>query len=54
MATLRVNGCKEAWDSDITEVKGAELPCADGEIDLQLQPFEIKTVRIARKPKEQG
>lgn len=48
-AHLEVNGCTEAWHSDITETKGKELECKDGSIELHLLPFEIRTVRITMK-----
>jgi alpha-mannosidase len=48
-AHLEMNGSIEAWHSDITETKGKELECRDGAIELYLQPFEIRTVRIAVK-----
>lgn len=45
---LRIEGMKEAWQSDMREAKGERIPCEGDELALEFRPFEIKTLRIKR------
>lgn len=48
VARLWVADAVQAWQSDLTERRGAELPVADGVLDLAMRPFGIATVRVRR------
>lgn len=43
---LRIAGVKEVWSSDMKEEKGCQILCEGERINLELEPFEIKTLRM--------
>lgn len=43
---LRIAGVKEVWSSDMKEEKGSQILCEGERINLELEPFEIKTLRM--------
>lgn len=46
--TLRLNGAKRVWITNMLEEKQGELPVADGKVKLTFRPFEIKTILVER------
>ncbi|MCC2684353.1 MAG: alpha-mannosidase [Paenibacillaceae bacterium] len=48
-ARLWVKGAKRAWRTSVREeLEGPELSCTDEIVDVQIQPFEICTLRVCR------
>lgn len=46
VVSLFVSGAQEAWLSDLREKKYKAIACLDGNIDVPMKPFEIKTLRV--------
>ena len=43
---LFVKGSEKAWNSNLREVKLEALSCIDENVEFEIKPFEIKTIRI--------
>lgn len=48
-AVFRLADAEAAWDCGIMEQNKNVLPCTQGCVSVDLEPFEIKTLRIRRK-----
>ncbi|MDA0812744.1 MAG: glycosyl hydrolase-related protein [Verrucomicrobia bacterium] len=48
-ATLRVDGLRHAWQSDLLEEKGEAISAEADILQIPVKPFEICTLRIARR-----
>ncbi|WNR46007.1 glycoside hydrolase family 38 N-terminal domain-containing protein [Paenibacillus roseipurpureus] len=46
---LFVLGAEAAWASDLQETKHEQISCMDDHVTAPIRPFEIKTIRIARR-----
>lgn len=47
--SLWVADAESSWQSDLKETRLGEIECKEGQFEINVKPFEIKTIRVKRR-----